>query len=40
MINNEWDDVLAEEFKKDYFLKIKEFIVDEYSSKTVYPPYY
>ena len=39
MINNEWDDVLAEEFKKDYFLKIKEFIDDEYSSKTVYPPY-
>ena len=39
MINNEWDDVLAEEFKKDYFLKIKEFIDDEYSSKTVYLTY-
>lgn len=39
MIGNEWDLVLSDEFKKDYFLKIKEFIDEEYSSKTIYPPY-
>ena len=39
MIGNDWDDVLSEEFKKDYFLKINEFIEEEYKTKTVYPPY-
>ena len=39
MIGNDWDLVLSEEFNKDYFLKIKDFIDDEYSSKTIYPPY-
>ena len=39
MIGNDWDCVLKEEFKKDYFLRIEDFINDEYSSKTVYPPY-
>ena len=39
MIGNDWDIVLESEFKKDYFIKIKEFIDCEYSSKTIYPPY-
>ena len=39
MIGNDWDNVLESEFKKDYFIKIKEFIDSEYSSKTIYPPY-
>lgn len=39
MIGNDWDLALEDEFKKDYFLKIKEFIDEEYSSKTIYPPY-
>ena len=39
MIGNEWDCVLKQEFKKDYFLRIEDFINEEYSSKTVYPPY-
>lgn len=39
MIGNEWDDVLANEFKKDYFIKIRKFIDEEYKSKTIYPPY-
>ena len=38
MIGNEWDDVLKEEFEKDYFLKIMEFIEEEYKTKTIYPP--
>ncbi|WP_458453076.1 uracil-DNA glycosylase [Methanobrevibacter sp.] len=39
MIGNDWDLILSDEFKKDYFLKIKKFIDEEYSSKTIYPPY-
>ena len=39
MIGNDWDLVLKEEFEKDYFLKIEEFIKEEYNSKTIYPPY-
>lgn len=39
MIGNEWDDILRDEFEKDYFLKIMEFVDDEYSQKTIYPPY-
>ena len=39
MIGNDWDLALADEFKKDYFLKIMDFIDNEYSLKTIYPPY-
>ena len=39
MIGNEWDSVLKDEFEKDYFLRIEDFINREYASKTVYPPY-
>ena len=39
MINNDWDSVLEDEFKKDYFIKIMEFIDEEYATKTIYPPY-
>ena len=39
MIANDWDLALEDEFKKDYFLKIMDFIDEEYESKTVYPPY-
>ena len=39
MIGNDWDLALKEEFEKDYFLKIKDFINKEYEIKTIYPPY-
>ncbi len=38
MIGNDWDSILKEEFEKEYFKEIMEFIDEEYSSKTVYPP--
>ena len=38
MIGNDWDNVLEEEFKKEYFLKIKDFVEEEYRTKTIYPP--
>ncbi len=37
-IGNDWDALLADEFKKDYYLKLREFLKVEYFSRTVYPP--
>ena len=39
MIGNEWDNVLKDEFEKDYFIKIRKFVDREYETKTIYPPY-
>lgn len=36
-IDNDWDQVLEDEFKKEYYLKLNNFLNDEYKSKTVYP---
>ena len=32
MIGNDWDLALKDEFEKDYFLKIMEFIEEQYES--------
>ncbi len=37
-INNEWDALLADEIKKDYYLKLREFLKSEYSTRRIYPP--
>ena len=37
-IGNSWDDVLKEEFNKEYYQNLREFLKEEYSSRTVYPP--
>lgn len=36
-IGNSWDDLLKDEFKKEYYLSLREFLKREYGSKTVYP---
>ncbi len=36
--NNDWDSLLFEEFKKDYYLALREFLKAEYSSRRIYPP--
>ncbi len=36
--NNDWDTYLCEEFKKEYYLSLREFLKSEYSGRTVYPP--
>ncbi|MEG2353201.1 MAG: uracil-DNA glycosylase [Clostridium sp.] len=35
---NDWDKFLEIEEEKDYYLKLREFLNEEYASKTVYPP--
>ena len=37
-LGNDWDEILENEFKKDYYLKIRELLKAEYSSKVIYPP--
>lgn len=36
-IGNDWDDILENEFQKDYFLEMKEYLKKEYSEKVIYP---
>ena len=36
-IEREWKEVLKEEFEKEYFLKLTEFVRSEYKTQTVYP---
>lgn len=38
ILGNDWDDVLNKEFDKDYYQKLRKFLDNEYSSKTIYPP--
>lgn len=35
--NNTWDELLKDEYKKDYFINLKKFIINEYKTKTIYP---
>lgn len=37
ILGNDWDKILADEFKKPYYLKLRAFLKSEYSSHTVYP---
>lgn len=39
-ITEEWDKVLEEEFSSSEYLKLREFLKQEYSSKTIYPSMY
>ena len=38
-IGNSWDEILKEEFKKDYFIKLQEFVTEEYQAKVIYPEF-
>ena len=37
MIGNDWDKILEEEFKKDYFIKLINDVRKEYKTKTIFP---
>lgn len=37
MIGNDWDNLLKDEYSKDYFKKLNEFVIKEYNTKTCYP---
>ena len=37
IIGNDWDEILSEEFEKDYYQKLRSFLDEEYKNKTIYP---
>ena len=37
-LGNDWDELLKDEFKKEYYLKLREFLKAEYFSRNIYPP--
>lgn len=36
--DNDWDKLLSEEFKKDYYLNLRNFLKNEYMTHKIYPP--
>lgn len=37
-LGNSWDRILAEEFKKEYYLNLREFLKFEYGTRVIFPP--
>ena len=37
MIGNDWDKLLNDEYNKDYFRNLEDFVLDEYKHKIIYP---
>lgn len=36
-LGNDWDEILADEFKKPYYLELREFLKKEYGTRRIYP---
>lgn len=36
-INNDWLDVIGEEFQKPYYLHLRQFLIEEYKTRRIYP---
>ena len=37
---NDWDDLLKDEFTKEYYLKLRKFLVSEYKTQRIFPGMY
>ncbi len=37
-LGNDWDTLLSEEFQKEYYLRLRAFLKDEYASRRIFPP--
>lgn len=37
-LGNDWDGILADEFSKDYYKNLRQFLKQEYSTRQIYPP--
>ncbi|WP_300382415.1 uracil-DNA glycosylase [Clostridium sp.] len=40
LLDNDWNDLLSEEFHKDYYQNLRLFLINEYKTKIVYPNMY
>lgn len=38
ILKNDWEPLLKDEFQKEYYLKLREFLKGEYRNETIYPP--
>lgn len=38
--NNDWDELLKDEFKKEYYLRLRQFLINEYKTQTIFPGMY
>ncbi len=36
-IGNDWDEILADEWQKPYYLQLRQFLKQEYATKTIFP---
>ncbi|MEG0156659.1 MAG: uracil-DNA glycosylase [Anaerovoracaceae bacterium] len=39
-LGNDWDELLEEEFKKEYYLELRRFLKSEYGKQVIYPDMY
>ncbi len=39
-IGNDWDQLLEGEFDKNYYIKLRRFLISEYKTRTIYPSMY
>jgi uracil-DNA glycosylase len=40
VFKNDWEELLKGEFEKDYYKKLREFLVEEYRTRAIYPDMY
>jgi uracil-DNA glycosylase len=40
ILKNDWAPLLAEEFEKPYYLRLRRFLIEEYRTRTIYPDMY
>ena len=38
-LGNSWDEILKEEFEKEYFKKLQDFVTEEYQTQVIYPEF-
>ncbi|MCC0629983.1 MULTISPECIES: uracil-DNA glycosylase [unclassified Clostridioides] len=36
-LGNDWDELLKEEFEKDYYLNLRKFLIEEYRTRQIFP---
>lgn len=37
IFKNDWQELLEDEMEKEYYLKLREYLIEEYKTKTIYP---
>ena len=40
IFKNDWQELLEDEMKKDYYQRMRRFLIEEYRTKTIYPNMY